>query len=130
MSTDLNLEMVTKFVEQKLRNKPVNKIVGEPTTVTYGILEDQVAVATSAVKTSQWGGKHGNLAPIINKAKYRLFTTIATSVVDIQVKTAGTDRKTNGKTSNFEHIKLSWAQDEKSRSSNYRRIRTSSAKKK
>ena len=82
MSTDINIEMVTEFVNQKLRNKPVDKLMGEPTIVTYGILEDQVAVAASAVKTSQWGGKHGHLALIVNKAKYRLITTMATSIVD------------------------------------------------
>ena len=82
MSTDLNIEMVTEFVEQKPRNKPVDKLMGEPTIVTYGILEDQVAVAASAVKTSQWGVKHGHLALIVNEAKYRLITTMATSIVD------------------------------------------------
>ena len=55
MSTDLNIEMVTKFVEQKLRNKPVEKLLGEPTIVTYDILEDQVAVAASAVKKIEMG---------------------------------------------------------------------------
>ena len=60
MSTDLNIEMVTKLVEQKLQNKPVDKILDEPKIVTYGILEDQVAVAASAIKKSQWGGKHSH----------------------------------------------------------------------
>ena len=36
MSTYLNLEMVAKFVEQILRNKPVGKLMDEPTIVTYG----------------------------------------------------------------------------------------------
>ena len=67
MSTDINIEMVTKFVEKKIRNKPVDKLLGEPTIVIYGILEDQVPVAASSVKTSQWGGKHGHLAFIVNK---------------------------------------------------------------
>ena len=49
MSTDLNIEIVTEFVEQKLQNKPVNKLLGEPTFVTYGILEEQVALESSAV---------------------------------------------------------------------------------
>ena len=40
---------------------------------------------------------------------------MATSIVDRQVKPAGTDPKTDGKTSNFERIKLSRAQDEKIR---------------
>ena len=113
MSTDLNIEMVSEFVEQKLRNKPVNKLMGKPTIVTYSILEDQVAVAASNVKTSQWGGKHGHLAPIVNEAKYCLITTMATSIVDRKVKPAGTDPNIDGKTSNFERIKLSRAQDEK-----------------
>ena len=98
--------MVTEFVEQKLRNKPVKKLMGKPTIVTYGILEDQVVVAASAVKTSQWGGKQGHLALIVNEAKYRLITTMATRIVDRQVKPAGTDPNIDGKTSNSERIKL------------------------
>ena len=90
MYTYLNIEMVTEFVEQKLWNKPVNKLLGEPTIVTYGILEYQVAVAERAVKTSQWGGKHGHLELIVNEAKYSLITATTTSIVDRQVKPAGT----------------------------------------
>ena len=115
MSTDLNIEMFTEFVEQKLRNKPVNKLLGERTIVTYGILEDQVAVAEIAIKTSQWGGKHGHLALIVNEAKYRLITATTTRIVNIQIKPAGTDPNINGKTSKFERIKLSRARDEKIR---------------
>ena len=115
MSTDLNIKIVTEFVEKKLQKKPVNKLLGKPTIVTYGILEDQVTVAASAVKTSQWGGKHGHLALIANEAKYRLITSMATSIVDRQAKPAGTDPNIDSKTSNFERIKLSRSQDEKIR---------------
>ena len=115
MPTDLNIEMVTEFVEPKLRNKPVDKLLGKPTIVTYGILEDQVAVAASAIKTPQWGGKHGHQALIVNESKYRLITTMATRIVDRQVKPAGTDPNIDGNISNFERIKLSRAQDEKIR---------------
>ena len=82
MSTDLNINMVTEFVEQKPWNKPVEKILGEPTIVIYGILEYQVAVEASAVKISQWGGKHSHLALIVNKEKYRLITATTTIIVD------------------------------------------------
>ena len=115
MSTDFNTEMVTEFVEQTLRKKPVNKLMGEPTIITYGILEDQLTVAASTVKTSQRGGKHGHLALILNNEKYRLITTMTTRIVDRQVKPAGTDPNIDDKTSNFERIKLSRAQDEKIR---------------
>ena len=86
MSTDLNIKMVTKFVDQKPRNKPVDKLMGKPTIVMYSILEEQVALAASAVKTSQRGVKHGHLALISNEAKYRFITTMATSIIDRQVK--------------------------------------------
>ena len=91
---------------KKLQNKPVDKLLGEPTFFTYGILEDHVAVAASAVKTSQWGGKHVHLALIVNEAKYRLIAA-TTKSVDRQVKPAGTDPNIDGKTSNFGRIKLS-----------------------
>ena len=87
----------------------------EPTIVTYGILEYQIAVAASAVKTSQWDGKHGHLELIVNEGKYRLIKTMANSIIDRQVKPAGTDPKIYGKTRNFECIKLLRAQDEKIR---------------
>ena len=94
--------------------KPVDKLLGEPTFVTYGILEDQVAVAVSAVKKLQWGEKHGHLALIVKEAIYRLFTA-KTNSVGRQVKPAGTDPNIDGKTSNFERIKLSRAQYKKIR---------------
>ena len=72
-------------------------------------------MAASSVKTSQWGGKHGHLALIVNEAKYRLITTTAASIVNRQVKPAGTDPNIDGKTSNFGRIKLLRAQDEKIR---------------
>ena len=125
MSTDLNIEMVTDFIEQKLQNKPVDKLLGEATFVMYGILEDQVAVAASTVKTSQWGRKHGHLALILNEAKYWLITA-TTNSVDRQVKPAGTDPNIDGKTSNFERIKLAIVQDEKIRNFIYRRRQTNS----
>ena len=55
------------------------------------------------------------MALIVNEAKYRLITTMATSIVDSQVKPAGTDPNIDGKTGNFERIKLLRAQDEKIR---------------
>ena len=52
---------------------------------------------------------------IVNEAKYRLITTMANRIVDRQVKPSGTDTKIDGKTRNFECIKLLRAQDEKIR---------------
>ena len=124
MSTYLNIEMVTEFIEQKLRNKPVEKLMGKPTIVTYGILEYQVAVVASAVKTSQWGGKHVHLALIVNKAKYHLITTMAAIIVDIQVNLpaltqTSTARQVTTNASNSRGLKM-----KKSDSFNSKRRRT------
>ena len=62
----------------------------------------------------QWGKKHGHLALIVNESRYRLITA-TTNSVGRQVKPAGTNPNIDGKTSNFERIKLSRAQDEKIR---------------
>ena len=66
------------------------------------------------VKTLQWSRKHGHLELIVNEAKYRLIIS-KTNSMDRQVKPAGTDPNIDGKTSNFERIKLLRAQDEKIR---------------
>ena len=81
-------------------------------------------MAASAVKTSQWGGKHSHLALIVNEGKYRLITATTARIVGRQVKPAGTDPKINSKTGNFKRIKLSRAQDEKSESFISRKIHT------
>ena len=67
-------------------------------------------MAASAVKKLQWGGKHGPLSLIVNEAKYRLIKTMATSIVERQVKPSVTEPNIDGKTSNFKRIKLSRAQ--------------------
>ena len=53
------------YVTSKMRTKTIEKMIGEPTIVSYGILEDQLAVMASTVKTTQWGRKHGHLALVV-----------------------------------------------------------------
>ena len=52
---------------------------------------------------------------IVNEEKYCLITTMANRIVDRQVKPSDTDPKNDGRTRNFECIKLSRAQHEKIR---------------
>ena len=55
------------------------------------------------------------MALIVIEAKYRLITTVATRIVDRQVKTAVTDPNIDRNTRSFERIKLQKVQDEKTR---------------
>ena len=72
-------------------------------------------MAASAVKTLQWGRKPGHMELIFNEEKYRLIVATTTNSVYRQVKLADTDPNIDRKTSNFERIKLSRAQDIKIR---------------
>ena len=94
-------------VSTKMRAKAIDKIIGEPTIVTYGILEDQLAVMASTIKTSHaaWGGKHGHLPLVVGTAKYVTITTIDTHVTTRQVKPAAVDPAIDGNTTNFKRLK-------------------------
>ena len=56
MTTERLTESVADYVAKKLRSKPVDNIVGEPTIETYNHLEYQLAIAASSAKTTLWGG--------------------------------------------------------------------------
>ena len=65
MTTKRTSESAAEYVAGKMQTKSIDKIVGQPTIATYNILEDQLAVAASAVKTAAWGGRHGHLALLL-----------------------------------------------------------------
>ena len=54
--TDRLAATVRDYVSGRMRAVTINKLVGEPTLVSYRILFDQLAMSASLVKTNQWGG--------------------------------------------------------------------------
>ena len=55
---------------------PIDKIIGQPTTTTVNHLNQQIAKIAAAVKTTEWGGRHGHLALVIDNASYQLVTGV------------------------------------------------------
>jgi len=48
--------------------KPLDVIVGQPTTATMDKMTEQIAQMVAPVKTTAWGGLHGSLALVLDKA--------------------------------------------------------------
>jgi hypothetical protein len=54
--------------------KPLDVIVGQPTTETMNKMVEQMAQMVALVKTTAWGGRHGSLALVLNDADYSSIT--------------------------------------------------------
>ena len=54
---------------------PIDKIIGQPTNSTVNLLKHQVAKIAAVVKTTNWGGRHGHLALVLDDDEYRIVTS-------------------------------------------------------
>ena len=54
--------------------KPLDFIIGQPTTETMNKMVEQMAPMVAPVKTVAWGGCHGSLALVLNKVDYSSIT--------------------------------------------------------
>ena len=68
--------------------EPVDKIIGQLTTKTTNLLEQQLAQAAGTVPTNQWGGTLGCNALVLTKEAFREATGNTTAFVNRQAKPA------------------------------------------
>ena len=54
--------------------KPLDVIVGQPTTESMNKMTEQMAQMVAPVKSTAWGDLHGSLALILNDADYAMVT--------------------------------------------------------
>ena len=54
--------------------KPLDVIVGQPTTEPMNKMVEQMAQMVALVKTTAWGGRHGSLALVLDDADYSSIT--------------------------------------------------------
>jgi hypothetical protein len=54
--------------------KPLDSIVGQPTTKSMDRVMEQMAQIVAPVKTTAWGGLHGSLALVLDDADYVMVT--------------------------------------------------------
>jgi hypothetical protein len=63
--------------------KPLDVIVGQPTTDSMDRMPEQMAQMVTPVKTTAWGGLHGSLAlALLDDADYRYLHTAAGFLVE------------------------------------------------
>ena len=65
--------------------KPVDKMVGQTTTKSTDLLEQQLAQVAGAIPKNQWGETSGCITLVLNKAAFREATGITDGVVNSQV---------------------------------------------
>jgi hypothetical protein len=56
--------------------KPLNVIVGQPTTETMSKMVEKMAHMVALVKTTAWGGCHGSLALVLDDTDYLSITKV------------------------------------------------------
>jgi hypothetical protein len=55
--------------------KPLDVIVGQPTTASMDKMTEQMAQMVASINTTAWGGLHGSLALVLDDADYKTITT-------------------------------------------------------
>ena len=73
---------VREAIRNQLTAMPLDKIHGQPTNTTVNHLVKQIARMAAAVKTTQWGGRHGCLPLAIDDAEYQRITGDPLSTTD------------------------------------------------
>ncbi len=56
--------------------KPLDVIVGQPTTETMNKMVEQMAQMVAPVKTTAWRGCHGSLALVLDNTDYSIITKV------------------------------------------------------
>ncbi len=75
-------------VALKMSAKPLDLIVGQPTTKSMDRMMGQMAQMVTPVKTTAWGGLHGSLAFVLNDVDYATVTkNIVTLVAPLSKQT-------------------------------------------
>jgi hypothetical protein len=86
--------------------KPLDVIVGQPTTKTMNQMTEQMAQMIAPVKTTSWGGLHGSLALVLDDAEYALITKNTIKTADALIKPVPINPKINNKLSLYEILTL------------------------
>ncbi len=58
--------------------KPLDVIVGQPTTESMNKTMEQTAQMVAPIKTTAWGGRHGLLALVLDDTDYKSITKSTT----------------------------------------------------
>jgi hypothetical protein len=78
--------------------KPLNTIVGQPTTKSMDRMTEQMAQMVAPVKTTAWGRFHGSLALVLDDAGYATVTRRAVTSTNCLVQPPAVNTAIKGNT--------------------------------
>ena len=97
---------VHQMVSLLMSTKPLDVIVGQPTTKTMNWMTEQMAQMVALVKTTAWGGLHGSLALVLDDTEYALITKTVIKTVDALIKPVSINPKINDTLSPYKILTL------------------------
>ena len=60
---------ITEMVRSRMADVPLDTIVGQPTLPAVRKLVEQLSAFAAHFHTTEWGGRHGHLALVLNQKK-------------------------------------------------------------
>jgi hypothetical protein len=70
---------IHQMVRLIMAAKPLDLIIGQPTTETMNKMVEQMTQIVAPVKTTAWEGCHGSLMLVLDKADYSNITKVRTT---------------------------------------------------
>jgi hypothetical protein len=97
---------IHQTVSLLMSTKPLDVIVGQPTTKTMSRMTEQMAQMVAPVKTTIWGGLHGLLALILDDAEYALIAKNVIKTAGALIKPVSINPKIDDTSSPYEILTL------------------------
>jgi hypothetical protein len=86
--------------------KPLNVIIGQPTTKSMNKMTEQMAQMVAPVKTTTWGGQHSSLALVLNDTDYKSITKLTTQTTALVIQPDAVNQGITNQSTQFEIITL------------------------
>ena len=106
MTLATSIAAIREMVRESNSAKPIDKMVGHPSTTSHKNLVNQLAQAAGDIKSTEWGGNHGTIALVLEDEPYQTLTG------DLNLSTAWQNMPDavhpdiDARTSNFELLTL------------------------
>ena len=97
---------VHQMVNLLMQTKPLDVIVGQPTTKTMNRMTEQMAQMVAPVKTTDWGGLHCSLALVLDDKEYALITKNVIKMADALIKPVSIKPKIDNQLSPYKILTL------------------------
>ena len=101
-----NSATIQETVQAIIVEKPLDKIISQPTIKNMNIMTEQMSKIVDAVKTAKWGLKHSSLALVLGKYDYITGMRDATATIDWISKPAPVNKSIMAFSMHFETLTL------------------------